>query len=149
MTALARNKNTKEIAVLGSAPAVCVQGIKASAEIFAGSIVCLDTAQRLVPGAATASLIAFGVALEYAKDTSGVDLSTKCRAKPGVFGPFTSATGGGDDIAADDIGKVCYVVDDQTVALTSDTSTRPVAGKVHSVDANGGVYVAIGLTRLV
>ena len=35
----------------------------------------------------------------------------------------------GDLIVAADIGKVVYVVDDQTVAKTDGTSTRVAAGK--------------------
>ena len=36
-----------------------------------------------------------------------------------------------------DIGSDCYIVDDQTVAKTSGTNTRSVAGKVFDVDADG------------
>ena len=42
-----------------------------------------------------------------------------------------------DLISLADIGADCYIVDDQTVAKTSGTNTRSVAGKVFDVDADG------------
>ena len=42
-----------------------------------------------------------------------------------------------DAITLADIGADCYIVDDQTVAKTSATNTRSVAGKVFDVDAEG------------
>ena len=44
---------------------------------------------------------------------------------------------GADEIARDDIGKDCYVVDDETVALTDGGATRSKAGKVRDVDSDG------------
>lgn len=45
-----------------------------------------------------------------------------------------------DAIALADIGSDCYIVDDQTVAKTSGSATRSVAGKIFDVDA-AGVWV--------
>jgi hypothetical protein len=42
-----------------------------------------------------------------------------------------------DEIVDDDIGKLCYIVDDQTVAKTNGANTRSVAGIVVGLDANG------------
>ena len=36
-----------------------------------------------------------------------------------------------------DLGKSCYIVDDQTVAKTSGGATRSLAGKVVGVDVDG------------
>jgi hypothetical protein len=36
-----------------------------------------------------------------------------------------------------DVGKQCYLVDDQTVAKTDGTNTRSPAGFVRDVDADG------------
>ena len=47
-----------------------------------------------------------------------------------------------DAIAADDVGKLCYAVDDETVALTSAGGTRPVAGVIREV-GSAGVWVEI------
>jgi hypothetical protein len=40
-----------------------------------------------------------------------------------------------DLIANKDIGAACYAADDQTVALTAQTSTYARAGKIHGIDA--------------
>lgn len=50
---------------------------------------------------------------------------------------------GVDAISADDVGHYCYVVDDETVALTSSGGTRPIAGVIREVDSLG-VWVEIG-----
>ncbi|CAL4866724.1 hypothetical protein MMA231_00968 [Asticcacaulis sp. MM231] len=50
----------------------------------------------------------------------------------------------GDLITRADIGKVCYVVDDQTVAKTSATNTRCIAGRITGVDTDGSVWVRVG-----
>lgn len=46
-------------------------------------------------------------------------------------------------IAKADIGATCYVVDNQTVAKTDNSSARAAAGKIIDVDA-GGVWVEVG-----
>lgn len=51
---------------------------------------------------------------------------------------------GVDAIGVDDVGRYCYVVDDETVALTSSGGTRPIAGVIREVDSVG-VWVEIGL----
>lgn len=48
---------------------------------------------------------------------------------------------GADLIRKRDIGKVCYVIDDQTVGLTSASGARPRAGTIADVD-DYGVWVS-------
>lgn len=50
----------------------------------------------------------------------------------------------GSSIAATDLGAVCYVADDQTVALTPTASGASVAGRIWAVDGRG---VAVELMR--
>jgi hypothetical protein len=52
---------------------------------------------------------------------------------------------GADAITSANIGAYCYVVDDQTVALTSAGGTRPIAGKIKSVDTTFGVWVEFSI----
>jgi hypothetical protein len=51
---------------------------------------------------------------------------------------FANAAGG-DAVAATDVTKLCYFIDDQTVTVTSEGN--PVAGRVWAVDATKGVLV--------
>jgi hypothetical protein len=57
--------------------------------------------------------------------------------------PFANSTAG-DLITIADIGKLAYLVDDQTVAKTSATSTRAAAGRITGVDSDGVVWVRVG-----
>jgi hypothetical protein len=52
----------------------------------------------------------------------------------------------GDLIGVTEIGRRCYIVDDETVAKTSPNATRAVAGIVQEIDADGGVWVAVSPT---
>ena len=57
------------------------------------------------------------------------------KVRRGCFRFANSASA--DAIALADVGADCYIVDDQTVALTNGSSTRSVAGKIHDVDSSG------------
>jgi hypothetical protein len=59
----------------------------------------------------------------------------KVRIRRGVLSFANSAAG--DLITRADIGKSAYVVDDQTVAKTSGSATRSIAGIIRDVDAQG------------
>ena len=90
-------------------------------------------------GVAT-TLIAVGCFTESATAVSAGD--ARVRVKRGVFKFANSAAG--DLIAQANVGADCYIVDDQTVALTNGTNTRSRAGKIVAVDADG-VWVQVGL----
>jgi hypothetical protein len=57
--------------------------------------------------------------------------------------PFASGAGG-DAITAADIGKLAYVIDDQTVGKTNPNSIRAAAGRITGVDGDGTVWVRVG-----
>jgi hypothetical protein len=58
----------------------------------------------------------------------------------GWDGPPSNNSSDADAISTANIGADCYIVDDQTVALTNGTNTRSVAGKIFDVDS-AGVWV--------
>jgi len=133
----------------GLVPARGTYGIKANVRVYKGALTCIDSAGRAMPGGLLAAGVvsAVGVASAEVNNLTGSELGGAADAADveveyGVFA-FKTATGGGDDIAADDVGKVCYVVDDQTVALTNGTDTRAIAGLITEV-RNGFVYVWVG-----
>lgn len=108
--------------------------VAASTTIHAGAIVCVNSAGYAVPGSTATTLKAAGVAGKAVRNT-GAAGAERVEVKKGVycFGNSTSS----DAIALTDIGADCYIVDDQTVAKTSATNTRSIAGKVFDVDADG------------
>lgn len=54
------------------------------------------------------------------------------QTRVGIFG-YVGLIAGVDTITADDKGKICYLVDDQTVALTNGGGTRSPAGVIYDV----------------
>ena len=105
----------------------------ANQTIFAGAILMRNASGHLVEGAVATGAFGVGMALErLASTTAGV---TAIKYRPGIFRFANSASS--DQIATADIGTVCYIVDDQTVAKTNGTNTRSPAGIVDGVDAQG------------
>ena len=125
-------------------PAVQIEGrqsnppVKGATTIHQGGLVVMDTGLA-VPGRTATGLIAVGVAQQTVVN-SGADGAKKV---PTERGCFKFANLGADAVTAADIQKDCYIVDDQTVAKTSGTNTRSVAGKVIEVEADG-VFVRVG-----
>lgn len=113
--------------------------IKAGVTIFPGALVVLDAAGWAMPGQAGAGLKAVG-----RSDSSQVSATTNgernVRTRRGRFSYANSA--GADLITRADIGNAAYVVDDQTVAKTSNSAARSVAGIIRDVDAQG-VWIEI------
>jgi hypothetical protein len=68
----------------------------------------------------------------------------KTTVQSGAFKFKNSAAG--DLITVTEIGRRCYIVDDETVAKTSPNATRAVAGIVQAVDADGSVLVEVSPT---
>jgi hypothetical protein len=97
--------------------------VAASAKIYAGSLVCLNTSGYAAAGADTASFKFLGVAREQADNSSGAngDITVRVRRK----GVFRMAASG---MAVTDIGAAVYVSDDQTVAKS--TTNSVACGKI-------------------
>lgn len=141
MVQLTASRNTQE-----RVGADRVGKLGANQAIFAGAILMRNASGHLIEGAtATGS---FGVGRAEAAGASTTAGVTDQPYRPGVFRYVNSASG--DLIAIADIGTVCYIVDDQTVAKTSGTNTRSPAGIVEDVDAQG-VWVRFdeALTRAI
>ena len=139
MVALNADRNTPELE-----PGEREGLLGANQTIFAGSILMRNASGHLIKGAtATGS---FGVGRAEKRGSSTTAGVTSQRYRPGIFRFANSAAG--DLIAVADIGAVCYIVDDQTVAKTNGTNTRSPAGVVDGVDALG-VWVRLdeSLTR--
>lgn len=135
MTALTAARNTLE-----RAGDVVGYPVKASVKPIQGGIAVLN-AGYAAPATTATGLIAIGRFEETVDNTSGADGALSVQVKRGTFRFANSSAG--DAIAQADVGADCYIVDDQTVAKTSGTNTRSVAGKIIAVDSVG-VWVKIG-----
>jgi hypothetical protein len=144
MTAAVANKDTPEFAINGYAWSNREIGVAAATKIYAGTIVALDASGNAVPATTATGLVIVGVAQALADNTSGAAGAIKVKAKPGVYKMYNL---GADAVDANDLGRTCYVTDDQTVSETDGGATKSPAGKVFQLDSDG-VWVAIGFTSL-
>ena len=107
--------------------------VEAGGTIYEGGMVAINSSGKAVAAADTAGLKVIGRAENPA--VSG----DKVKIRMGVFGWDNDQT---NAVAAKDVGKLCYVVDDHTVSI-DDQTNGVVAGVVKGVDADG-VHVAHG-----
>ena len=112
--------------------------------IFPGAMVVLDANGNAKPAVTELNAVPVGRAEEAADNTNGAAGDISVNVKRGVFRYENSSAG--DEITRAHIGDDCFIVDDQTLALTDGTNTRSVAGKIVNVDALG-VWVALGVTQ--
>lgn len=108
----------------------------ASTTIFQGSLVALNASGYAVPMTTATGRIGVGFALP----NDGINVWDNSAGAAGdVVVEVQEAacecenSAGGDEITIADIGKICYGVDDQTVALTSNGGARSPAGRVEAV----------------
>lgn len=109
--------------------------LAAAAKVFEGGIVCINASGWGTKGATSTTLKAVGVAETTVDNTSGAngDLSVEALRGWHKFANSTST----DAITLADYGSQCYLVDDQTVAKTSGSNTRSIAGVIRGVDSDG------------
>jgi hypothetical protein len=114
-------------------------------KIFAGALVMLSAAGYATKGAATPAAFGIGRAAEQVDNSGGSDGDVTVKIEEGVFRWGNSSST--DEITLADVGKIAWVVDDETVAKTSNSGARAPAGYIVDVDAQG-VHVRMGLDVL-
>ena len=123
-------------------------GVKAAAVIFQGCMVMslagVAVAARAAVSRAELDTIRVVGLANAAATGGGSDGAVKIDVDTGVFRLSNSSSG--DAIAGTDIGKLCFVADDQTVAKTSGGGVRPIAGRIVDVDSLG-VWVDFAFAR--
>lgn len=134
MTALGQDRNTSQL--LGD---VLSASVAAAVLIYGGAIAMRNSAGDVTKGQTALGLIGVGIAMERVDNSSGAAGDEDIKIGTGVFKVANSAAA--DAITEADIGKPCYVVDDQTVAktngLTAGLPTRSPAGVIVGVEATG------------
>lgn len=134
MTALTEDRNTQRFT-----GEVEKHQVAAAQLIYGGAIVMRNAAGYVVKGATALGLRGVGRAEERVDNSTGAAGDKSIKIREGVFRFANSAAG--DAITIADIGKLCFAVDDQTVAKTNGTNTRSPAGIVETVD-DIGVWVS-------
>ncbi len=110
--------------------------VEASTTIYAGTLLCINSNGNAVGGSAAAGLLCVGRAEEQVINM-GAAAAQYIRGARGIF--LWNNSSSSDQIAETNIGQKCYVVDNQTVALTDGAGTRSVAGVIYDLDAATGM----------
>jgi hypothetical protein len=131
MTALAADKNIKRRRVGDRNFPVA-----ANVLIYLGALVSLDNTGNLRPARPSTTDKVLGVSKARYDNTGGAAGAISAEIESD-FAVAMVNSGAADAIALTDIGADCFAVDDQTVALTSGTSTRARAGKIQNVTSDG------------
>ena len=118
----------------------------ANVRIFAGGLIMRIATGHLAPGATATGAVGAGRADIAANNIGGTAGAVSVDWRKGIF-RFENSTAA-DLITIADIGRLCFIVDDCTVARTNGSATRSPAGVVEDVDAIG-VWVRLdeALTR--
>lgn len=95
-----------------------------------------------VTGAGQGELVCLGTFAETVANASGVDQPVVVQLKRELKVVWF-ANDGTNPVTATDISKTVYLSDDQTVSISSATSTRGVAGIAWAIDSTLGVAVEL------
>jgi hypothetical protein len=109
--------------------------VEANTVIRAGVIVCAGADGNAVEGSTATTLTYLGRSEASVDNTGGAAGAVTVQVRRGLLFQWANSTD--DPVTQASLGKLCYVEDNQTVALTNGTNTRSVAGTVMGLDANG------------
>lgn len=109
--------------------------VAANAKCYAGGIAVANASGYAAPGSTALNLVYLGRFEETVDNTGGANgaKTVKIRRKKA----FLWKNSAGDAVTQAEMGKTCYIEDDETVSKTNGTGTRSAAGKVAGIDANG------------
>lgn len=109
--------------------------VAANAKIYAGALTVANATGYAAPGSTATTLTYLGRAEEAVDNTGGADGAKTALIRRGKA--FKYKNSGADPVTQAELGKACYIVDDETVAKTNGTSTRSAAGIVVGIEADG------------
>ena len=109
--------------------------VAANVVIYAGALVAASSTGLATPGAVATALTYLGRAEEQVDNTGGAASAKSVLIRMGKAFKFKNyAT---DPVVQADMGKVCYIFDDEQVAHTDGSAARSAAGKVVGVETDG------------
>jgi hypothetical protein len=109
--------------------------LKAGSKAFKNGKAAIDlTSGKVVPVSATADLLEIGV-FDETIDATTAEAQVNVNLGVEIEGRWWAQDG---SIAPDDVGNICYGLDDQTVQLSG---AGPISGRIWLVDPTDGVFV--------
>ncbi len=109
--------------------------VAAATKIYAGGLTVANATGFAAPGSVATTLTYLGRAEETVDNSSGADGDKNVLVRRKKAFKFKNY--GSDLVTQADLGKTCYIFDDETVAKTNGTSTRSAAGVVVGVESDG------------
>lgn len=107
----------------------------ASAVVHAGALVVANATGYAAPGSTALNLTYLGRADEACDNTGGANGDKTVMVRRGKA--FKWGNSGGDPVTQASLGKVCYIVDDETVSATNGGGTQSAAGVVVGIESDG------------
>lgn len=109
--------------------------VAANVKCYAGGLGVANASGFAAPGSVATTLTYLGRFEETVDNTGGANGAKTVQIRRKKAFKFKNyAT---DLVTQAELGKTCYIVDDETVAKTNGTSTRSAAGKVVGIDSDG------------
>jgi hypothetical protein len=109
--------------------------VAANTKCFAGGIAVANATGYAAPGTTATGLTYLGRFEMTVDNTSGAAGAQNISVRRGKA--FKWKNSGTDAVTQAELGKTCYIQDDETVAKTDGTGTRSAAGKVVGIDSSG------------
>lgn len=109
--------------------------VAAAAVCFAGGLAVANASGYGAPGSTATTLTYLGRFEEHVDNAAGANGDKTVLVRIGKA--FKFGNSGADPVTQASLGKVCYIVDDETVAATNGGSTRSAAGVVVGIEADG------------
>lgn len=109
--------------------------VASGVKIFAGSLIAANNSGYAVPGSTDLNLTYLGRADEYVDNTTGGNGAKTVQIRRMKAFKFKNHTA--DLITQESMGKLCFIVDDETVAKTNGAGARSAAGTVLGIEADG------------
>ena len=134
MTALTQDRNTqRRDGVLNAVK------VEENTKIYGGSLVAVNAAGYLVPGADTAGLIFSGVSDQRADNTGGDDGDISCVVRRRGEFRFACASA----LTQANVGDNVFLADDQTVDLAAQTTNDIFCGVITEVESANVCWIDI------
>lgn len=110
--------------------------VAADTKIYAGSLVAASATGYATPGATATTLTYLGRAEECVDNAGGAAGAKSVMVRRGKAFKFKNSAG--DAVTQAELGKTCYIVDDETVSKSNaGGNTQSAAGKVVGIDTDG------------
>lgn len=107
--------------------------LAASVKVWKGGILMRNAAGFVTKGATATGCIGIGRAEATVDNSAGAAGAVSVEYRSGIFGFANLAA---DAVTQAEVGKLCYIADDQTVAKTNGSATRSPAGIVDGIEGS-------------